>query len=175
MPAMRCPALQRQLVALGVEIYPAHGQAVIAREREPRRHVGIVLHPREHDLVAGTQAPPEGARDVEGDRRHVLSEHDLVGARRIQQVGHGDARFTHDLAGSDRGGEVAAQIRVRMQQARADALRDRHRHLCAGRIVEIQARAAGIGESGEAGTYGGQVEHRAAPCMSDAYWTKPSR
>ena len=48
--------LERELVALAVELEPAHRERVVARDREPRRDVRVVLHAREDDLVPGAEA-----------------------------------------------------------------------------------------------------------------------
>ena len=48
-------------------------------QRAPRRYVAVVVELRDHDLVMLPPATPERSRDVEGDRRHVRAEGNLLG------------------------------------------------------------------------------------------------
>ncbi len=48
-----------KLVGAGVEVHPAHRQAKVLGQQQPGRHIGVVVHARQHDLVArfGTCGP----------------------------------------------------------------------------------------------------------------------
>ena len=66
---------------------PPELDAALGREHVPRHDVGVVLHVREHDGVAGLQvgAGPRVRDEVDRFRR-VADEHDLLGLRRADEV-----------------------------------------------------------------------------------------
>ncbi len=88
-----------ELVGLGIEIHPAHHKAQVFRQQQPGRHIGIVVHARQHDFVARLETPAEAARHVEGQARHVLAEHDFGGRAGIVEIGTGLMRLVDQCAG----------------------------------------------------------------------------
>jgi len=42
------------------------------------RHIGVMVHARQDDLVALLEFLAEASREMERQARHVLPEHDLV-------------------------------------------------------------------------------------------------
>ena len=71
-----------------VDLGPADGHAAIFCHGEPGGNVGVVVEAGDDDFVAGLQIAADGAGDGEGQRGHVRTEDDFVGAA-VQEVGHG--------------------------------------------------------------------------------------
>ncbi len=46
------------IVGFGAEIKPFHGQSAVFRQAQPRRNIGVVIHAREHDLIACLKRRP---------------------------------------------------------------------------------------------------------------------
>ena len=73
---------------VGRERDPAQLDAAFGGEHLPRHDVGVVLHVREHDRVAGLQVGARPRVRDEVDRLgRVAGEDDLVGARRVDEAG----------------------------------------------------------------------------------------
>ena len=64
--------------AFGVELAEPDDERLVVRELEPRRDVRVVVELRHDHLVAGDPVACRSAREVEVERCHVRSEHDLV-------------------------------------------------------------------------------------------------
>jgi hypothetical protein len=62
-----------------VERHPLEHGATFARERLPRRDVGVVIEFGHDDLVARLERASDRARDVKEQRGHVGAERDLTG------------------------------------------------------------------------------------------------
>jgi hypothetical protein len=109
----------------------------------PRHDVGVVLHDREHDLVAGLEVHAERGRHQIGRIRQVAGENDLVGARRVEEAAHDLARLL-ELGGRGVGEIVQAAMHVGVYAA-VDALDGVEHHtrlLGGGAVVEIDQRLA---------------------------------
>ena len=87
-----CPGGEGALQCRPVE--PSRGQherhapkrhPALARQRLPRREVGVVIELGDHDLVARSPGPPERAAEMERQRRHVGAEDDF-GRRGAQEI-----------------------------------------------------------------------------------------
>ena len=89
---------------LGAHLHHANGDAAVLLQRTPRRDVAVVIELGDDDFVALAPLPAERARQVEGERRHVLAERDLVGAA-VQEIGK---RFSR--VGDQRVGLFARRI-----------------------------------------------------------------
>ena len=144
-----------KLVGARVEVHPAHRQAKVLGQQQPGRHIGVVVHARQHDLVALAELAAQAARHVEGERRHVLPEDDLRGRGRIVEVGAGAVRLIHQFAGRQGGREVAAQIGIAVDQAVHRPVHHLLRDLGSGRVVEIDPGPPRVGEG-----KGGEVPAR---------------
>ena len=83
---------------------------------------------------------------MEGERRHVLPEDDLRGRGRIVEIGTGPVRLVHQFAGRHRGGEIAAQIGIAIDQAVHRPVDHLLRDLGSGRVVEIDPWPPRVGE-----------------------------
>ena len=84
---------QVQLAGGGVKVYAAHAAAGVGGEVQPGRDVGVVVEVGDDDGVAGADALGQGMAEAEGERGHVGAEHDFLGARGVEEVGHGGASF----------------------------------------------------------------------------------
>ena len=62
----------------GVGLREAHGRAGALGRDHPRPHVGVVVEPRDHDLVARRQRPPDGGRKPHRHRGHRGAEGDAA-------------------------------------------------------------------------------------------------
>ena len=105
------------------------------RELEPRGDVGVVVELRREDLVAGPQLPADRAGEREVERRHVLSEHDLLG-RAAEEPRAGEPGFGDERIASHARLERPAEVRVRLAQIAGDRVDHGIRHLRAARPVE---------------------------------------
>ena len=119
-----------------MELDEPHRQIEVARELEPRRDV-----PSWSSLVTRISSPArsvaaDGAREREVERRHVLSEDDLVGSAAEEARG-GEARVRHERVAPDARLEGAPEVRVRFAQVRGDRVDHR---------VEDMSHAGGAGE-----------------------------
>ena len=76
-------------------------------KRLPGIDVGVVVELGHDDLVARAPGAPEGARQVIGERRHVLAERDL-GRAAVQEVGQGLARAFEGGVGLDRATDTSS-------------------------------------------------------------------
>jgi hypothetical protein len=65
-----------------------HGDAPLAGQLPPGIDVGVMVELGYDDLVAGAEPPPQRARQVERQGRHVRPEGDLRG-RGVEEIGEG--------------------------------------------------------------------------------------
>ena len=133
-------------------------QAEVARELEPRSDVGVVVEPRDEDLVARLELPPERAREHEVQRRHVRAEDDLLGLP-ADESRSGRAGLFDNGVGAPARREEAAGVRVRLAEVAGDRLDHLVGNLGPAGAVEERRRA---GERREARADGGDVEQRCA-------------
>ena len=75
-----------------VQPHRPHREAAILRDGAPGCHVRVMIELGHDDLVTGAPATCKAAREVEGDRRHVVAERH-VRRRRVEEVGEDDARL----------------------------------------------------------------------------------
>ena len=137
-----------ELESLHVKRQPANGEAMVASHQHPGVHVGVMLHARQHDLVAGAGAgrnvPADGSRKMERDRRHVGAEDDFVRGRRVEKIRHCPQRGVNDLTREHRAPKRAAEVGIGLEHTLGHALDDLSRHLRTGRVVEVNTGFAGI-------------------------------
>jgi hypothetical protein len=148
----------------GIEINPLHDAAPIPRREEPGRHVGVVIQPRDHDLVALREIPRDAAADVEGDRGHILSEGDFFRLSLAKERRDRGAGFPHHGVGFAACPEGTAVVGVPVHQIVAHPRQALLGDLGACRVVEEHRRRPPVVarvERGEVGAYGGWVDHRA--------------
>ena len=88
------------------------------------------------DLVARPPAAPEGTGEVEGQRRHVGAEGDLV-RRRAEEVGERLAGAGEHRVGLLARGVVPMRVGVVLVEVLGHRLDDRPRHLGAAGAVEV--------------------------------------
>ena len=84
----QCVEVREVEAEVGGQRDPAQFDAAFGREHLPGDDVGVVLHVREHDRVAGLQvrAGPR-VRDEVDRLRRVAREDDLLDARRVDEAG----------------------------------------------------------------------------------------
>ena len=80
-----------QLAGLRVEVGESDGGAHGLGGQHPGAHVGVVVEPGHHDLVARTPVLGQGAREVEGQLGHAAPEDDAagVGTEQVSEGGPG--------------------------------------------------------------------------------------
>ena len=100
--------VERDVVLADVDL--ADRDAAIGGHRLPGRDVGLVVEGRDDDLVARAERGADAPPDVEGERRHVVAELDLVRARRTEEVGDGGVRLIGDGVAQLAGREGAAAL-----------------------------------------------------------------
>ena len=133
-----------QEIAVVIDRRPFDDGALPLAQEMPRHDVGVVLHDRQHHLVALLQPrAAEGRRDEIKRLGGVAGEDDLFLARRVEERAHGLARR---LVGFRRlvGEEVqpAMHVGVFARIRLLDAVEHRLRLLRRGGVVEINERLA---------------------------------
>ena len=113
------------------DLHPA-----LTLQRAPGGDVRVVIEIGDDDLIAGAPAAPEGARQMEDARRHVVREGDLARGG-IEEVGDRGARGQEHRIGLIGGGVRPMGVRVVMQQIVAHRIDDRLRDLRAPRPIEV--------------------------------------
>jgi acyl-CoA thioesterase YciA len=146
---------------LGAKVDEPDLRAGVAGGEDPRPDVGVVVEPRHQDAVARPQRPRDRPAQVEGEAGHVLPEHDLVGGRRVEQVGGGAVGLVQDRVGRATRRKDPAVVGVRLGQVASHRLDHPRRHLRAARPVEEDRRPPGHRpvEGGELLAERGDVEH----------------
>ena len=125
-----------ELVGVRIEIHPADHQALVFGQQQPGCHVGVMVHPRQDDLVARLERTPQAARHVQGERGHVLTEHDFVGRCPIERRDGGMGGI-HQFACRPGRAKKSAEIGVFLKQGFHGAVNHPLRHLRACGIIEI--------------------------------------
>ena len=156
-------SLEVELEGLGIEGQPPDLEPEVARHREPGIHVPVVVHPRQDHLAVSREVPADGARHVQREARHVLTEHDLVRGRRVEEVRHRLARFRDHCLRVLRSAEDAAEVGVALDQVAGHPLDHRVRDLGAARVVEVDPGNAAVveGQGGKAASNGVEFEAHA--------------
>ena len=90
-----------ELAGLRDHLHPEHADASLALEGTPGVDVGVMVQLGDDHGIARPERPAQGAGQVEGERRHVGAEGDLV-RRGVEEVGEGLRRA------SDRAASVSA-------------------------------------------------------------------
>ena len=121
----------------GKEADALHRDAAIALEGAPGIHVRVMVELGHHDLVARSPVAAEGAREVEGERRHVGAKYDLGGGG-AQVVGHGLAGRQDRRVGLVARGVVPVGVGVVMEEIVRHRVHHRLRYLGAARSVEVR-------------------------------------
>ena len=103
-----------------------------------------MIHLRQHDFITRLPIPRQHPRKLIGKARHVEPDDDFLMACRTQHVSHRLMRRMMDGACLPSGGEIATEIGIGVQDRIPDRIANHHRHLCARRIVEIDAALAVI-------------------------------
>ena len=129
--------------AVIVDIHPAQHRALALAPEMPRHDVGVVLHDRQHDLVALHDPVPQRGRDEIDRLGGRAREDDLVRRGRIEKAAHGLARaFERLRRGIGEVVQAAVDVRILGLVGTRDALDHRPRLLDRGGIVEIDQRLA---------------------------------
>jgi hypothetical protein len=97
-----------------------------------------VVQLRHHDFVAGSEATPQGPRHVEGERRHVRTEHDLV-RRATHEIGDRRPAFLQDLVQLARGRVRPVRVGVVAQHLLGDRPGYALGHLGTPRSIEVRS------------------------------------
>ena len=108
--------VEREIV---VDAREADDDAEILLERQPRRHVRVVVEPRADDLVTALELSAERAREQEVERGHALPERDLVRMAGEEAAG-GGAGALDQLDGADARLVRRADVRVVLAQVAGD-------------------------------------------------------
>ena len=135
-----------------------------------------MIHPRQHDLVAGLEAAGQATRDrwkvsvVMFWPKTISSG--LAAWRKAAIFCRASSMIAPRL---DRGGEMAAKIGIGADQAIGHALDDEARDLRAARIVEIDARLAVVleGERRKLRADGADVDRHGVTgnvCCGERQW-----
>ena len=124
--------VEREIV---VDAREADDDAEILLEREPRRHVRVVVEARAHDLVPLPQLSAERPREQEVERRHALPEGNLVRMAGEEAAG-GGAGTLDQLDGANARLVRRADVRVVLAQVSRDRLDHLVRALRPARPVE---------------------------------------
>ncbi len=145
------PGLRPEEGAISVHVEPAivgdrrelqHDALPLAQEM-PGHDVGVVLHFREHDLVAGLQGPAERRSDQVDRLGAPLGEDDLVGRGGVDQPGDGRAGALIGLGGLvGQGMEAAMDVRIGRLHQPDHGVHDRARLLRGGGVIQIDQRPA---------------------------------
>src|SRR5207342_3628213 len=82
--------LRRQVVVVDLEVVghlrEPYDDPEVMRDLEPRRHVAVVVEPRDDDLVTAVERSRKRSREEEVERGHAGPERDLLG-RATEKVG----------------------------------------------------------------------------------------
>ena len=127
----------------GIHRHRADGQAALPLQGAPGIHVGVVVELGDDDLVPFAPAPAEGARQVEGQRRHVRAEGDLA-RRRVQEIGQRRARRGESRVGLEARGVAPVGVGVVVEQIVGHGIDHLARDLGPTRPVEIGDREPGV-------------------------------
>src|SRR5210317_773610 len=104
--------LEIEFECVDIEGQPRDLEIQILGEHSPRPDIGIVIHARKDDLVAGSKQPADRTGNMHRYCRHVLTEHDLVTRRRIEKIRHRVAGRAYNLSCGLRRSKVATKIRI---------------------------------------------------------------
>src|SRR5262249_19745416 len=96
---------------------------------------GVVIERGEQDFVARLQFASDGARKIEGDRRHVLTEDHFI-SRTVEKIGHGGASAGNNFSRAAAGQESAIGVGISLEELFLDSVHHLARDLRAGRTVE---------------------------------------
>ena len=115
----------------------------------------------QHNFVAGSKLPSDGAAHGKGERGHVETEDHLVRVA-AEEIGHGFAGFGDGLVGAPAGEIGAAGVRVGVLQVTGNGVDHALRNLRSPGTVEVGGGEAIhlFGEGRELGTDGVKVESR---------------
>ena len=138
--ALEVLEVEGQVVLADVDL--AHGHPAVGGHRLPGADVGLVVEGRDHDLVARLERRADAPTDVQGQRRHVVAELDLLGARRAKEVGHGRVCLLGHRVAELARDEGAARVGVAVRVVVADGVDDALRDLRAAGTVEEDGRPA---------------------------------
>ncbi len=163
--------VERDVVLSDVDLADRHPS--VGGHRLPGRDIRLVVECRDDDLVAGPERRADRAPDVEGERRHVVAELDLVRARGTEEVGNGRVGLVRDRVAQLTRGERAAAVGVGVREVVADGVDDALRDLRAAGSVEKCDRATGLlpGEGREFGAQGIDIEGGHRDSVQLAGWT----
>jgi hypothetical protein len=133
---------------LGVEVEPLDGGTGVRCHVHPRCHVGVMVHPGQHDFVAfrNAQRLLQVARHGQRHGGHVGAEHDVRRRRRIVELCRRNARMVDQFLCLLRGDEIAAQIGVLLDHRLCGAVNHLLWNLRAGRVVKVDPRVSIIGQ-----------------------------
>ena len=74
--------------AIAIKFEPLHHQIVVFGHLQPGRHITLVFHSGNDDLVAGRKLMPETARQLVSQGRHVGANQHFPRIRCAEEVGH---------------------------------------------------------------------------------------
>ena len=124
------------MLAAHVHAHVSHGHAAFLLEPLPRRDVRVVVQIRHDDLVALAPLRAESAREVEGERRHVVAEGDLAWSR-VEEIRGRVARALEHRVRLLARGIGPRGVRVVLEEIHGHGVRDLAGNLRAARSVEV--------------------------------------
>jgi hypothetical protein len=126
--------------ALTIERKPLHRQAEIPRQQQPWGDVALMVHPGEDDFIARPEQPPDGAGQMQRERRHALADDDLAMGGGAQHVRHRLMCIQPKPFRALRAIEKTAEIVRGGRHGIGHRVDHLLRHQRAGRVVEIDRR-----------------------------------
>ncbi len=127
--------------AIFIQANPSEHRALTLAQEMPGHDIGMMLHQRQHDFVAGGYLAGKSAGDEIDRFRRALGEDDLLDRARIQKAAHILARVFEGLRGLIcQRVQAAMNIRIGGAHLPGHCLDYRFGLLRAGGIVEIDKR-----------------------------------
>ena len=99
----------------------------------------------DYDLISRRKGPPDGPAEAEGEAGHVRTKNNLLGARSVEQVGHGPAGGIDGLVGAPAVQKGAVEVAVCFGQVAIHGLNDRAMHLSAAWTIKKDERPSSVG------------------------------
>src|SRR5262245_41753143 len=108
-------------------------------QRSPRRHVGMVIQLRQHNLVPRLTIASKSASEMKRKRRHVCSENDFVRGG-VQKIGQSLAGRSDDCVGLNAAGKGPTGVGVVVQEVIAHRVGHANRNLRSAGTIKVSDR-----------------------------------